>query len=233
MNGKISNFYRTIGSKLWLDALTDKEFSLLMSDIMPVLLEYVQSRAKMPAAESSKDCPNWHMQRCSYCDVTGACYYESTNAQASRDILDSAYRKLFEWAAESETGGTMSEWISVKDRLPGKQKWVLVTTFEDDICQACIIGEYDGRPNWNVVPHSGNWFKSTNSVTHWQPLPEPPRIEPDWLFYTQKMSSGKYIVALSETGQKNRAISPFPVEKNAAQSVADALNKLWAEVFCK
>jgi hypothetical protein len=59
----------------------------------------------------------------------------------------------------------MSNWISVKDRLPGRE---------------CVILLERGR----VTPETGfyrqgKWYselapRTAINVTHWQPLPEPP-----------------------------------------------------------
>lgn len=73
----------------------------------------------------------------------------------------------------------MSEWISVEDRLPPKNEgvigWVLFNPDDPDISdyefiyhvdsgvfQAHIKGVYQEMPDF--------W-----KVTHWQPLPEPPK----------------------------------------------------------
>ena len=93
--------------------------------------------------------------------------------------------------AEAQTVG---EWISVKDRLPvethsiffslyGKQKWssamwreqsdkVLVTVVFKDGTKLVTTGE----------THDGVWYTSISrtlepEVTHWMPLPEPPKEE--------------------------------------------------------
>lgn len=57
----------------------------------------------------------------------------------------------------------MSEWISVNERLPAISGWYLVATKYPD-CDNCHVVRswFDGD------------FKRRN-VTHWMPLPEPPK----------------------------------------------------------
>lgn len=67
------------------------------------------------------------------------------------------------------------EWISVKDRLPEKNTWVLcyvkwmipVFEMERGIRKYSDVKKvfFDGR------------FRLGDSVTHWMPLPEPPESE--------------------------------------------------------
>ena len=57
------------------------------------------------------------------------------------------------------------EWISVNDRLPENASDVLVYT------NAIYIGWYDAHFNhWTVYG-----FGKAKNVTHWMPLPEPPK----------------------------------------------------------
>jgi len=66
----------------------------------------------------------------------------------------------------------MSEWISVKDKLPGNSRSVLVWCPER-------FNKYTAYFN------DGHWFHfggvgrylMTEDVTHWMPTPDPPQIE--------------------------------------------------------
>ncbi|MBR4347269.1 MAG: DUF551 domain-containing protein [Oscillospiraceae bacterium] len=73
----------------------------------------------------------------------------------------------------------MSEWISVKDRLPESSKEVLVW-YEyfrygefNRLYQTFGIGErFENYNSW-MIDHSTGWHKLR--VIAWMPLPEPPR----------------------------------------------------------
>lgn len=60
------------------------------------------------------------------------------------------------------------KWISVKERLPKVGTWFFTYSAEDGISVFC---KYDG---------DGKWFATddkdvTGYITHWMPLPEPPK----------------------------------------------------------
>ena len=86
-------------------------------------------------------------------------------------------------------GVTVQEWISVKDRLPEKDGAYLVTTnsfgdrqsvkFRWFAKDAEMAGAYDlaGQKNVWYLYDSECGYISINSVTHWMPLPEPPKNE--------------------------------------------------------
>lgn len=75
----------------------------------------------------------------------------------------------------------MTDWISVKERLPELSKmtdWGMIS--EPVLCrhtdkhhEDCILNESEepGPPYWSYV-QDGDY---TESVTHWMPLPEPPK----------------------------------------------------------
>ena len=64
-------------------------------------------------------------------------------------------------------GVTVQEWISVKDRLPEKDEIVIICTDENFIYVGELIGD-----TWFL--DNDSW---TETVTHWMPLPEPPKGE--------------------------------------------------------
>lgn len=66
-----------------------------------------------------------------------------------------------------DSGVTVQEWISVNDRLPNPHEDVLVydkTAYSVTCACLSFLGE------WFDVPMK-------NEVTHWMPLPEPPKGE--------------------------------------------------------
>ena len=69
-------------------------------------------------------------------------------------------------------GVTVQEWISVKDRLPEEKVNCIVhykhAYFDNDGYQAIGICFYDGEKFQ---------LNSAYKVTHWMPLPEPPKGE--------------------------------------------------------
>ena len=86
-------------------------------------------------------------------------------------------------------GVTVQEWISVKDRLPEKDGGYLVVINYFGNHQSVnvrsfakvgeTVHEYDlaGEKNVWYSYDSEYGYVSTDSVTHWMPLPEPPKGE--------------------------------------------------------
>ena len=68
------------------------------------------------------------------------------------------------------------QWISVKDRLPPHQgKKVLVINGHGDVrIYALWKREYGNK--WTWIDENGK-FNHVNDITHWMPLPEPPKEE--------------------------------------------------------
>ena len=64
-------------------------------------------------------------------------------------------------------GVTVQEWISVKDRLPEKDEIVIICTDNNFIYAGELIGD-----TWFL--DNDSW---TATVTHWMPLPQPPKGE--------------------------------------------------------
>ena len=66
-------------------------------------------------------------------------------------------------------GVTVQEWISVKDRLPDKQgKYLCYYKFEPDSPDVICENTYQG---------SGLWLSEMDKITHWMPMPQPPKGE--------------------------------------------------------
>ena len=82
----------------------------------------------------------------------------------------------------------MGEWISVKDRLPEHNVDVLIYAQELDglngeiaITQIANIKIFPFSPdNWGWVAPC-QYFFSNYKITHWKPLPDPPRLNGYWI----------------------------------------------------
>ena len=79
-------------------------------------------------------------------------------------------------------GVTVQEWISVKDRLPDNKEydWVLAQVVEDNgYMHIPRVMEYRQLKN-DWFEETYGWLSEHNglfSVTHWMPLPKPPKGE--------------------------------------------------------
>ena len=84
------------------------------------------------------------------------------------------------WCA-AKNHAEKSEWISVEDRLPGIGEFVLVFRNWDGKLSQCVdrlelhhdCEKPEGEQDWYDFLYSDIY-----EVTHWQPLPQPPKGDP-------------------------------------------------------
>lgn len=60
-------------------------------------------------------------------------------------------------------------WISTKDRMPEEGEWVIINTIDREVFEAFFESGY-----WE---NDNSFWAKPNDVTHWMPLPEPPKEE--------------------------------------------------------
>ena len=106
-------------------------------------------------------------------------------------IIDWEHGDVSEWIADHlvSNGVTVQDWISVDDRLPendgsylvtinsfGERKYINVRRFAKD---GEAVNEYELAGQENVwYYYDSEWgYISIDSVTHWMPLPQPPKGE--------------------------------------------------------
>ena len=80
--------------------------------------------------------------------------------------------------AEGVTFATDNKWIPVSERLPDEEGWYLVFTTPNRGYRSINKGQFikgyewdNFKPRWRGA--GGTW----TNVTHWMPLPEPPKGE--------------------------------------------------------
>ena len=75
----------------------------------------------------------------------------------------------------------MSDWISVEDRLPERKKKVLL--YANTIYPEITVGRLDDWKKFDNIKKNvwivsgGGYYEMEKSITHWMPLPEPPKSE--------------------------------------------------------
>ena len=106
---------------------------------------------------------------CKDCGANGSCYYYRT---ADKLIAN---------------GVTVQEWIQVKDRLPSDEQDVLVIAHGWD-GRLVYVGSHkrvEAKKSWltGITNKSSEWllwgwsYLKEPMVTHWMPLPQPPKGE--------------------------------------------------------
>lgn len=128
--------------------------------------------------EMAKDlCEYFNSDGTCYCDGK-QCNLECEEFTNARYLYEKGYRKQSEGVANNAT--TTAEWISVEERLPESEGDFLVWNKEQKRTEIRFF--YRLPPNYPVESHPeireyfGN-FKDYKRITHWMPLPEPPKMK--------------------------------------------------------
>ena len=80
----------------------------------------------------------------------------------------------YEPAKEDAAPANDNGWISVEDRYPDSDAWVLVSAHGAVNCMAWDM-RFGGWVDW-THPQAPNVLKQY--ITHWRPIPEPPEEKP-------------------------------------------------------
>ena len=79
---------------------------------------------------------------------------------------------LYEIRNEIDAQPTVGGWISVKDRLPGCDDGVVLAIAEYDDGWCTVLAWRNEKTGWDT---DDPLFEDGMEVTHWMPLPEPPK----------------------------------------------------------
>lgn len=71
-------------------------------------------------------------------------------------------------------GVTIQKWIPVTERLPDNNGKYLVARKEGGRYSISVRKFRKEVPCW-YTGYCGHWERRTNGITHWMPLPEPPK----------------------------------------------------------
>ena len=93
-------------------------------------------------------------------------YADFLDWDTKEDMVDSIMEKCF--ATDNNVG---SKWIPVTERLPENDQWVLCFMKDKAFGTFRVF-------QWNYIDwqwNDGNEWYDEKDVTHWMPLPEPPK----------------------------------------------------------
>ena len=76
-----------------------------------------------------------------------------------------------------DSGVTVQEWISVDDRLPEEGEYVLCVLKGFNYGGKIQVCKFVPADNFKDKPYFEHFRNGFPSVTHWMPLPEPPKGE--------------------------------------------------------
>lgn len=99
--------------------------------------------------------------------------YKALNA-GKFDALMSANRTLYDSDLDNLD---RDRWISVEERLPEKEEYVLIRFRNNDMSVACVFDRWSGYTFWRAQTDEGWCADCDTEPTHWMPLPEPPKEE--------------------------------------------------------
>ena len=127
----------------------------------------------MDLIEQGRDKGN---EMCGKQDGCDKCTYQAPEGCLWGFISDYLIANGVTFATDNNVG---DKWISVKDRLPNTAERVLVCKTWLGMVYKPEYGYYQDFPNqkgcWYVLTEFG--YYPQKEVTHWMPLPEPPKGE--------------------------------------------------------
>lgn len=110
-----------------------------------------------------EDCKSCGDHFCNKCQAI----YQCGTMHAS-DLLEADAKRIAELEAQ------VPKWISVNDRLPEPGITKLIVTVRHEHGNIVDMARYLGpQEGWDLV----SWKLWDKNVTHWMPLPEPPKDE--------------------------------------------------------
>ena len=114
-------------------------------------------------------------------------WYKNDCKGLTTSVIKEAYKRGFNRAYSLLKGSMEPGWINVKDRLPHLNEDVLVYAVgkadgfigehDIEICNRYIQRFFPSSPGQEIWSSPRQYFHTDYEITHWMPMPEPPREE--------------------------------------------------------
>ena len=115
-----------------------------------------------------------HLRFCGKCNDAiecDYCEYNNTTEYVDRACSD----RLMLQAADAIEELSKHRWIPVTERLPEVDQPVMICAFGKSVGEGVYRGHDGFHHVWKMYTSSGTYWD--DEVTHWMPLPQPPKEE--------------------------------------------------------
>jgi hypothetical protein len=130
-----------------------------LKDVTPIIKAILEERDKIPRIINQER------------------YIPNPQPYHDGNLIRGGIRKALRIIEQAPVVEATPRWTSVEERLPEYDRWVLCWYTDDDGRKWHTVGELNSRYKKWLLDIYNDDYDCEFTVTHWMPLPEPPKEE--------------------------------------------------------
>lgn len=139
------------------------------------MADYEELVKELREADEKSMCGECGMNLHSGATKKGVLFAEAADAIEELHRENESYANTINEASEILRNRLKSKWISVEERLPEIDEPVMICAFGKSVGEGVYRGHDGFHHVWKMYASSGTYWD--DEVTHYMPLPEPPKEE--------------------------------------------------------